>query len=90
MSNFTTGYAAKPTIWSSVEVNTGLFCVSAPVLKPLIRKLMPGLLSPAYGTYTFHHSNSREHITGTNKSRHSYVPDTVELESQVSAQSFQQ
>lgn len=90
MSNFTAGYAAKPTIWSLVEVNTGLFCVSAPVLKPLIRKLMPGLLSPAYGTYTFHHHNSGVHITSTNKSCHSYVPDTVELESQSSAQSFQQ
>ncbi|KAH9215919.1 hypothetical protein DL95DRAFT_297998, partial [Leptodontidium sp. 2 PMI_412] len=32
-------------IWLSIEVSTGLFCASAPCLKPLIRKFFPGLAS---------------------------------------------
>jgi len=32
-------------IWVSVEVSTGLFCASAPCLKPFIRKMFPGLAS---------------------------------------------
>lgn len=32
-------------IWVSVEVSTGLFCTSAPCLKPFIRKVFPGLAS---------------------------------------------
>lgn len=33
------------TIWTSIEVNTGLFCASAPAIKPLLRKIAPRLLS---------------------------------------------
>jgi hypothetical protein len=32
-------------IWSSVEVNVGLLCASAPALKPLIRKVLPNLFA---------------------------------------------
>lgn len=33
------------TIWTSVEINTALFCAAAPSLKPLIQKMIPGVLS---------------------------------------------
>ncbi|KAF8859300.1 hypothetical protein BDZ45DRAFT_621279 [Acephala macrosclerotiorum] len=33
-------------IWSSIEVNSGLFCAAAPAVKPLIRKIAPTLLGP--------------------------------------------
>ncbi|OJD29638.1 uncharacterized protein BKCO1_7600045 [Diplodia corticola] len=31
------------TIWSAVEVDTGLVCVAAPATKPLVKRLAPGL-----------------------------------------------
>ncbi|KAH8650634.1 hypothetical protein BGZ60DRAFT_534287 [Tricladium varicosporioides] len=46
-------------IWCSVEINTGLFCVSAPAIKPLVRKLAPGLLSTADSHTSFRTSNLR-------------------------------
>jgi hypothetical protein len=33
------------SIWSAVEISTGLFVISAPIIKPLIQKVAPGLLS---------------------------------------------
>jgi hypothetical protein len=32
-------------IWCAVEINIGIFCASAPAVKPLLRQLAPGLLS---------------------------------------------
>ena len=32
------------TVWTSVEINTALFCAAAPSLKPLIQRLRPGML----------------------------------------------
>lgn len=34
-------------IWTAVEINTALFCASAPAIKPLLRQVVPGLLSAA-------------------------------------------
>ncbi|KAF7940646.1 uncharacterized protein EAE97_006832 [Botrytis byssoidea] len=31
------------TTWSSIELNTALFCVSAPCLRPLMRKMVPDI-----------------------------------------------
>ncbi|TGO27937.1 hypothetical protein BPAE_0034g00160 [Botrytis paeoniae] len=31
------------TTWSSIELNTALFCVSAPCLRPLVRKMVPDI-----------------------------------------------
>ncbi|KAF7896246.1 hypothetical protein EAF00_006260 [Botryotinia globosa] len=31
------------TTWSSIELNTALFCVSAPCLRPLVRKIVPDI-----------------------------------------------
>ncbi|KAA8573622.1 hypothetical protein EYC84_005205 [Monilinia fructicola] len=31
------------TTWSSVELNTALFCISAPSLRPLLRKIVPDM-----------------------------------------------
>ncbi|KUJ08230.1 uncharacterized protein LY89DRAFT_742070 [Mollisia scopiformis] len=31
------------SIWTSVEVNVGLFCASAPATKPLLKKIVPGM-----------------------------------------------
>ena len=32
-------------IWAAVELNTGMFCIAAPAVKPLLRQISPGLLS---------------------------------------------
>jgi len=34
-------------IWSGIEINVAIICASIPALKPLISKLLPGLLSNA-------------------------------------------
>lgn len=68
------------TIWTSVELNTGLFCSSAPTIKPLLQKILPGVLTSVrssntgskWGTY---------HVGGTNQSRRR-APDAFELSSQ--------
>lgn len=39
------GAFANITTWSAVEIETGLFCASAPGTKPLMRKWIPGFLS---------------------------------------------
>ena len=33
------------TVWTSVEINTALFCAAAPSLKPLVQRMIPGVLS---------------------------------------------
>lgn len=58
-------------IWAAVEVSTGIFCVSAPAVKPLIRQIAPGLLSSvgdsnAANTFI---TNSRKYGGGTAISR---------------------
>ena len=40
------GDSYEIAIWSAVEVNTGLFCTAAPAVKPVLRKIVPSLLSP--------------------------------------------
>ena len=42
------GDFANITTWSAVEVDTGLFCASAPAIKPLLRKLLPNLISSSF------------------------------------------
>ncbi|KAK0108069.1 hypothetical protein ONS95_002890 [Cadophora gregata] len=37
-------YGIDITIWTSVEINTALFCAAAPSLRPLVQKLIPGML----------------------------------------------
>jgi hypothetical protein len=67
------------TIWTSVEINTGLFCASAPSLKPLLQKLVPGILTSVrsskagskWGTYGGDTTQSRRR-----------APDAFELSSQ--------
>ncbi|OCL02064.1 hypothetical protein AOQ84DRAFT_327981 [Glonium stellatum] len=34
----------EPITWSAVECNVGLFCVSAPSIQPLLRKLFPSMM----------------------------------------------
>jgi len=77
------------TIWSSVEVNTGIFCASAAAIKPLIRKLSPSFLSSGAGTSRTN-GNSRSQMgtygTGTFSSRrgHNMADGAIELSSQAS------
>lgn len=33
------------TTWSAVELQTGLFCASAPAIKPLLRKVFPRIFT---------------------------------------------
>ncbi|KAJ6022078.1 hypothetical protein N7540_007582, partial [Penicillium herquei] len=39
--------------WSAIECNTGIICACLPTLKPLISKLVPGLLSSLNGSRRF-------------------------------------
>ncbi|KAJ5647334.1 hypothetical protein N7490_003706 [Penicillium lividum] len=45
--------------WSAVECNTGIICACLPTLKPLISKLVPGLLSTLEGS----RRNETEHMS---------------------------
>lgn len=36
--------------WSAIECNTGIICACLPTLKPLMSKIMPGLLSTLSGS----------------------------------------
>jgi hypothetical protein len=40
-----TGYGTDTSTWSTVEMQTGLFCISAPCIRPLLRRMFPGLMS---------------------------------------------
>jgi hypothetical protein len=46
-----TGGASDITTWTSLEVNVGLFCASAPYIRPLLRQIAPNL--PASVSRTF-------------------------------------
>jgi hypothetical protein len=64
------------TIWTSVDINTGLFCASAPSLKPLLKRLVPGML----GSSRFSKKESG-YAGGIIQSRRR-APDAFELSSQ--------
>lgn len=44
-SNDSAWDALDVTTWTSLEVSVGLFCSSAQCIRPLIRKISPGLLA---------------------------------------------
>lgn len=49
-------------IWSGVEVNTGLICISAPIVRPLIQRYRPTFFtSPNHDTERlgYHGSSTR-------------------------------
>ncbi|KAH6662307.1 hypothetical protein B0J14DRAFT_687130 [Halenospora varia] len=72
-------------IWCSVEINTGLFCVSAPAIKPLLRQIAPGLLSTLHSNPGFTASNARSQPAyggGTAISRIRQNDSALELGSQ--------
>ena len=80
------GEAYDITIWSAVEVNTGIFCASAAAIKPLLRKLAPGLLGTASDATSRSPTHSRKKIgaygTGSHMSRPRHTSDAFELSSQ--------
>ena len=43
--NHCLGTGIQASIWSTVEMQTGLFCVSAPCIRPVLHKVAPGLMS---------------------------------------------
>lgn len=45
------------SIWTGLEVSMGIFCVSAPAMKPIFRRYAPGILS----SYTNPGSKARSH-----------------------------
>ncbi|KAF4628888.1 hypothetical protein G7Y89_g9255 [Cudoniella acicularis] len=49
------------TTWSSVEVSTGIFCASAPCIRPLLRQIAPGFMSSISATF----SGPRTHTPAT-------------------------
>lgn len=56
-------------IWAAVEINTRMFCVAAPAIKPLLRQIAPGLLSSSEPTDTGFPTQSRKYVGGTAISR---------------------
>ncbi|TVY33800.1 hypothetical protein LSUB1_G006802 [Lachnellula subtilissima] len=46
-------------VWTGVEVNAGLFCASAPAIKPLLRKFAPSLLSSSSGKRTSYNCSGK-------------------------------
>jgi hypothetical protein len=68
-------------IWVSLEINTGIFCVAAPAIKPLLRQIAPGLLSSIQASDNFH-SQSRKYGGGTTISRMTAGHPGFELSSQ--------
>lgn len=45
-------------IWSSLEINTGIFCACVPVLKSLVTRLFPRLLRTTTGGQSRTHSSN--------------------------------
>jgi hypothetical protein len=61
-----TGDASDVTTWTSLEVSVGLFCASAPCIRPLIRQIAPDFLASVSRTFS---GSSRQRGTkyGTSK-----------------------
>lgn len=90
LTNIDPGDAFDITTWSAVEVAAGLFCTSAPAMKPVIAKLAPGFISSissssrtggaaSYGN----RENKYGSRTGQFRShRHASNHDAIELSSQ--------
>jgi len=75
--------AVSLTIWTSIEVNTGLFCAAAPAIKPLIRRIAPRILSRT--TYDSNEGPCRKPEYGGTSTRFSSHPTSegaFELHSQ--------
>ncbi|KUJ23967.1 uncharacterized protein LY89DRAFT_744549 [Mollisia scopiformis] len=68
------------TIWTSVEMNTGIFYASAPSFKPLLRKIAPGLLSSAYRSKNT--SNFGNYASGTRTGKRTVTKEAFKLSSQ--------
>lgn len=56
------GVSYSITVWSAVEVNTGLCCASAPAIKPLLRKTLPTIFGPLSDIPS--HSNTTSNSRG--------------------------
>ena len=54
------------SIWSAVDCNVSILCASAPIVKPLVRKLMPVLLGSTNSEIT---SNTRSRPTAGDTNR---------------------
>ena len=83
------GDAFDITTWSAVEVAAGLFCTSAPAMKPVIAKLAPGFISSISTSRTGgaasygNRENKYGSRTGQFRShRHPSNHDAIELSSQ--------
>lgn len=70
------------TIWTSVKINTGLFCTSAPSLKPLLQKSAPGILSSS-SRPTKNRSNFGNYASGTRTGKRTVTNQAFELNSQI-------
>lgn len=69
-------------IWSSVEVNTSLFCASAAAIKPLLRKISPSFLSSISARTTRTTPGSRNKLDIYPRSKHRSAANAIELNSQ--------
>jgi hypothetical protein len=72
--------------WSAVEVNAGLFCASAPAIKPLLRRVIPGLMASSLGSSSnptggYGKSKSNTNAFSGLRSRVQHPDDALELRS---------
>lgn len=44
--------------WSSIELNTAIFCACLPTLRPLIKRFFPSLMSSGHGRTSYYQPNS--------------------------------
>ncbi|KAI5455601.1 hypothetical protein BGZ63DRAFT_368667, partial [Mariannaea sp. PMI_226] len=75
------------TTWSALEIDTGLFCASAPALKPLVRKWSKSSSSSNSYTRSNMHQRQQDHVAVT-RSRggvyhgSSQIEESYEMDSQ--------
>ncbi|RDL37694.1 MFS general substrate transporter [Venustampulla echinocandica] len=48
-------------VWSTVEVNVGIICGCVPTLKPLIKRILPAMITSKYGTSKSGSMSSQRH-----------------------------
>lgn len=61
--------ASLSLMWSAVEVNIGIACACIPTLKPLIRRILPGMLVDPDATRTYDKDTSTDGNGSSNNGR---------------------
>ncbi|EPE35356.1 MFS general substrate transporter [Glarea lozoyensis ATCC 20868] len=67
--------AATAFLWSAVEVNVGIICACIPTMKPLIKRILPAMITDPLRTRGSKSDSSSSHI---NHSPHDRLPSIAE------------